>query len=66
MKKPSIPSLSYLPQDVARVLQPIKESMEIMTGARGGELSVLEDTASTEEIITAINAIITRLNASGT
>lgn len=66
MKKPAIPSVSFMPQDVARVVQPIKETVEMLTGTRGGELSTLSDTATTAEIITAINAIIARLNASGT
>lgn len=65
MKKPSIPSVAFLPQDVARVVLPIKETVEMLTGARGGELSALSDSATTEEIITAINSIISRLNASG-
>lgn len=54
-----------MPVDMARVLGPIKENIEMITGVRGGELTQLEETASTAEIIQAINAIIVKLNASG-
>jgi hypothetical protein len=64
-KKPAIPATSSLPPDVARVVAPIKETLEIMTGARGGQMKQLSNSASTAEIIAAINAIIARLNASG-
>ena len=65
VRKPSIPATSMMPVDMARVLGPIKENIEMITGVRGGELTQLEETASTAEIIQAINAIIVKLNASG-
>lgn len=64
-KKPSIPPASSLPAEVARVVGPIKETLEIMTGARGGELQAISSSATTAQMITAINAIIAKLNASG-
>lgn len=54
-----------LSPELIRVLEPIKQNVEMLTGVRGGELTQLEATASTAEIIQAINAIIARLNASG-
>lgn len=65
-KKPSIPALSTLPSELAQVLNPIKENLEILTGVRGTPLSKVATTATTDELITAINAIVSRLNASGT
>lgn len=66
MKKPSIPAVSGV-QDpaVARLLQPIKENIEVMTGVRGGVLSSLPTNASSSEIISKINEIIGKLNAQG-
>ena len=65
VRKPSIPAASMLSPELIRVLEPIKQNVEMLTGVRGGELTQLEATASTAEIIQAINAIIARLNASG-
>lgn len=65
IKKPSIPAASMLNVELARVLGPIKENIEIITGVRGGELAQLQSDATTADIIQAINAIIAKLNASG-
>jgi hypothetical protein len=42
----------------------LKQQMDMMTGRNGGELPTLSPNATTGQIITAINAIINRLNAS--
>lgn len=65
IRKPSIPSTHFLQGEMSRLMSPIKENLEIITGVRGGQLTALSDTASTAEIITAINAIIAKLNVSG-
>lgn len=54
-----------MPRQLASVLDPLKQNVEMLTGVRGGELTQLESGATTAEIIQAINAIIARLNASG-
>lgn len=51
---------------LARILEPLKANVEILTGTRGGELQTIATDATTEDIINAINTIIARLNASGT
>ena len=61
--KPAIPVPSGSPDE--RVLRPVKETLDILTGARQGELTALPDTATTADIITTVNAIVRRLNRSG-
>jgi hypothetical protein len=61
--KPAIPPPAGLESE--RVLRPMKETLDILTGARTGELAPLGDTATTEDIIAKINAVIQRLNRSG-
>lgn len=61
--KPAIPVPSGSPDE--RVLRPIKETLDILTGARHGELEPLPDTATTADLITAVNALMRRLNRSG-
>lgn len=65
IRKPSIPSTHFLQGEMGRLMGPIKESLEIITGVRGGQLVALSDTATNAEIIAAINAIIAKLNVSG-
>lgn len=65
-RKPSIPGIHSLPPELARVIGPLKENLEIITGTRGGEIDTLAKTATTAEIIEKINDIIVKLNASGT
>lgn len=67
MKKPAIPPTSTLSLDVARVLEPIKANVEIMSGARPGStvLSPLASTATLAQVITQLNAILSRINQSG-
>lgn len=42
----------------------IKQNLDMLTGRQGGELKPLATTATTAQIIAAVNAIIARLNAS--
>lgn len=64
-KKPGIPAVNFSDATVSQAISALKENVEIMTGARGGELSSLDSTATTAQIIDKINQIITRLNVSG-
>ncbi len=65
-RKPSIVT-SGLPPQIAKALEPVKQSIEMMTGARAGisELKGLRGDESLQEICTKINEIIARINASG-
>jgi len=63
MKKPAIPStLSIQDKSIAALLGPLKENIEILTGVREGVISPLVSDATTAQIISKINEIITRLN----
>jgi hypothetical protein len=67
IKKPSIPTTSHLSPDIAKIVNALKENVELMTGARHGAvpLVALPVTATTAQIIATINTIIQRLNTSG-
>jgi hypothetical protein len=64
--KPTI-TTSGLSGPVAAAMEQVKQSVEMITGARNlnGELRGLKSGASSDEIISKINEIIARLNASG-
>ena len=66
-RKPTITTSGIDPQ-LARVLEPVKQSIEMLTGVRNGlkELDGLPREASQAEVVAKINEIIARLNASGT
>jgi hypothetical protein len=67
MKKPSIPSTSNLPPEVARVLEPLKANVELITGSRPGSTSLtsLATDATLADVITKVNQILSRINQSG-
>ena len=46
-------------------MEPVKQSIDMLTGARLGELKGLPRGASSEDIRVKINEIVARLNASG-
>ena len=46
-------------------LKPVKENIEMVTGARGGELKGLKPEATQDEIIKKVNELIARINVSG-
>lgn len=60
MKRP-IPKLPVGDESLIRVLRALKENQEEHMGQRGGSLPLLEDTATTAEIIAAYNAIVRKL-----
>ena len=67
-KKPGIPAVNFSDRTLNQAISAIKENIEIITGARNGvgEISQLEPTATTAQIIAKINEVITRLNVSST
>lgn len=64
MKKPAIPAVQGV-QDpaVIRLLAPIKENIELMTGVREGTIQQLSSDADLATVISKINEIIRKLNA---
>lgn len=66
IRKPTI-SVFGLSHELARALEPVKQSLEIITGSRAGmsELKGLSPDADTRAIVKKINEICERLNASG-
>lgn len=67
MKKPAIPGTGSLPQELARIIEPMKANVEIMTGVRPGvdEITPLPTNASLAATIAKVNEIISRINQSG-
>jgi hypothetical protein len=66
-KKPGIPSVATPDPKINSLLIAIKENIELITGARPGisELTPLTPNATNAEIVSKINEIVSRLNASG-
>lgn len=66
-KKPAIPIVNTGERSVILALSAIRENIELLTGMRPGisEISPLGNAASTTDIISKINEIVTRLNYSG-
>lgn len=67
MRKPAIPPTSMLALDVARVVEPMKQNIELLTGARPGAVSIdpLPSTATLADCITQLNLILSRIEHSG-
>lgn len=65
LRKPGIPSIQSIPAEIAVVLRPMKENIELLTGARGGAIVQLQVNATTVQIVSKINEIIARLNQAG-
>ena len=67
MRKPAIPVTSSLALDIAQVVEPLKQNVELITGARPGytELFPLATTATLADVITQVNLILSRINRSG-
>jgi hypothetical protein len=67
MRKPAIPGTASLPLDMAQIIEPLKQNVELITGARPGstELSPLATTATLAQVITQVNLILSRINRSG-
>lgn len=67
MKKPAIPGTSSLSADVARVIEPIKQNVEMFNGVRPGSaaLTVLPSTATLADVIATVNKLISRIDQNG-
>lgn len=67
MKKPAIPGTSPYPMDLARILEPMKQNIEMVTGARPGAVSIspLPATATLADCINQLNLILSRIEHSG-
>lgn len=67
MRKPAIPPTSLLPLDIARVVEPMKQNIEMVTGARPGSVSIspLPATATLADCINQLNLILSRIEHSG-
>ena len=63
-RKPVISTMG-MPAELAWFLKPVKENIEMVTGARGGELKGLKPSATQDEIIKKVNELIARINVSG-
>ena len=64
MTKPTVPQISNIDEPLARILRPLKESVEELTSQRGGKIQKLTDSTSGETLDTVnikINEIIDRL-----
>ena len=61
MKKPAIPQVPRGDQPRAAFDQSVKETLEIITGRRGGSVQPLPAGASTDQIIAKLNEVIERL-----
>ncbi|MEN6403628.1 MAG: hypothetical protein ABFD94_16925 [Armatimonadia bacterium] len=67
MKKPAIPGTGSLPVELARVIEPIKQNVEMINGARPGSdvLTPLPATASLADVIAKVNQLISRVDQNG-
>jgi hypothetical protein len=67
MKKAGIPGVGTLPPDLVRILEPIKQNLEIITGARPGvpQITPLQADASLSAVTAKINEIVSRINQNG-
>jgi hypothetical protein len=66
-RKPGIPAVNTTDRTLNQAIAAIKENVETITGARLGigEIRTLDTTASLSDVISKVNEIIVRLNASG-
>jgi hypothetical protein len=66
-RKPGIPAVNTTDRTLNQTIAAIKENVETITGARLGigEIRTLDTTASLSDVISKVNEIIVRLNASG-
>lgn len=67
MIKPSIPGTGSLPRELAIFIEPIKQNIELVTGARPGAVTIdpLPPTATLSDVIIQLNKILSRIEHSG-
>ena len=61
MKKPAIPRVPRAEQPRAGFDHSIKETLEIITGRRGGSIQPLPADASLADVVARVNELIARL-----
>jgi hypothetical protein len=62
MKKPGIPSVKIAENpELERSIRAAKETLEILTGARGGKIARLPADAGLAAIVAKVNEILDRL-----
>ncbi len=62
MRKPAIPVIPGKDKEIEAVLRPIKETLEMLTGVRGGRIERLSKDATISDVITKLNEVIDRIN----
>lgn len=67
MMKPSIPGTGSLQREIGMFIEPIKQNIEMITGARPGAVSIdpLPATATLADVIVQLNKILSRIEHSG-
>jgi hypothetical protein len=65
IKKPGIPGMQGVEPAMARILNSIKENIELITGVRGAPISQLDSDATLEDVISRLNQLIVRINSGG-
>ncbi len=61
MKKPAIPQVPHGAQPRTGFDQSVKETLEIITGRRGGSVQPLPADASLADVVKKVNELIARL-----
>jgi len=61
VKKPAIPQVPRAEQPRAAFDQATKETLEIITGRRGGSVKPLANDASLADVIAKLNELLTRI-----
>lgn len=61
MKKPAIPQVPRAEQPRTGFDQSVKETLEILTGRRGGAVQPLPANASLADVVAKVNEIILRM-----
>jgi hypothetical protein len=65
IRKPAIPTVASMPNDLSRILSPLKENIDMITGVKTGAIAQLQQTATLTDVINKINEIVVRLNYTG-
>lgn len=61
-RKPPIPDTPIGDRATVRMLQSLKENVELLTGVRGGPIQALPQTATLVDVINKLNELIDRVN----
>lgn len=63
--KPTIGSTQGIPGETGQILSAIKQTLDLLTGAVGGEIPPLRSDATLVQVVAKLNEVIQRLNKSG-